>query len=45
MLVGRIGKLKYEIINLYDEKNEPTYGMTEEQKKEYYDNLFAKYKK
>ena len=34
-----------EIINLYDEKEEPTYGMTEEQKKDYYDNLFAKYKK
>ena len=34
-----------EIINLYDEKEEPTYGMTEEQKKEYYNNLFAKYKK
>ena len=34
-----------EIINLYDEKDEPTYGMTEEQKKEYYDNIWKKIKK
>lgn len=28
-----------KIINLYKETDEPTYGMTEEQKQEYYDNL------
>ena len=33
-----------EIINLYDEKNEPTYGMTKKQKEEYYKNLFTNYK-
>ena len=33
-----------EIINLYDEKDEPTYGMTTEQKKAYYENLFSKVK-
>ena len=33
-----------EIINLYDEKDDPTYGMKEEKKKEYLDNLFAKCK-
>ena len=34
-----------KIINLYNEQNEPTYGMTKEQKEEYYKNLFANYKK
>lgn len=28
-----------KIINLYKETDEPTYGMTEEQKREYYNNL------
>lgn len=28
-----------KIINLYSETDEPTYGMTEEQKQVYYDNL------
>ena len=34
-----------EIINLYDEKDEPTYGMTKEEKEDYYKMLFAKYQK
>lgn len=33
------------IINCYDEKDEPTYGMTEEQKKKYYEDLWNKIKK
>ena len=33
-----------KIINLYDEKNEPTYDMTKEEKEEYYKNLFANLK-
>ena len=33
-----------EIINLYDEKDDPTYGMTKEEKEEYYKKLF-KHKK
>ena len=34
----------YPPINLYDEKNDPTYGMTKEEKEEYYKKLF-KHKK
>lgn len=34
-----------EIINLYDEKDEPTYGMTEEEKKEYYKKFWESIKK
>ena len=30
-----------EIINLYDEKDEPTYGMTKEEKEDYYKKLFG----
>lgn len=29
-----------EIINLYDEKDEPTYSMTKEKKEDYYKKLF-----
>ena len=31
-----------KIINLYNEQDEPTYGMTKEQKEEYYNNLYKK---
>lgn len=34
-----------EIINLYNEKDEPAYGMTKEEKEDYYKMLFAKYQK
>ena len=34
-----------KIINLYNEQDEPTYGMTKEQSEEYYKSLFANYKK
>lgn len=34
-----------KIINLYKETDEPTYGMTEEQKQKYYDNLDKQLKK
>ena len=34
-----------KIINLYDEQVEPTYGMTKEEKEDYYKMLFAKYQK
>ena len=30
-----------EIINLYGEKDEPTYSMTKEEKEEYYKKLFG----
>ena len=30
-----------EIINLYDEKDEPTYVMTKEEKEDYYKKLFG----
>ena len=33
------------IINCYDEKDEPTYGMTEEQKKKYFEEFMASIKK
>ena len=33
-----------EIINLFDEKDDPTYSMTKEQMEEYYKNLFANLK-
>ena len=33
------------IINCYDEKDEPTYGMTEIQKKKYYEDLWNKINK
>lgn len=33
------------IINCYDEKDEPTYGMTEEQKKEYYKEFMENLRK
>ena len=32
------------IINCYDEKDEPTYGMTKEEIKEYYDKIWEKIK-
>ena len=38
-------KQNKDIINLYDEKDEPTYGMTEEQKKEYYKKIWGSIKK
>lgn len=31
-----------EIINIYDEKDEPTHSMTKEERKEYYNNLYKK---
>lgn len=31
-----------EIINLYDEKDDPTYGMIKEKKEEYYKNILKK---
>ena len=34
-----------EIINIFDEKDDPTYGMTKEEKEDYYKILFAKYQK
>lgn len=34
-----------KIINLYKEEDDPTFGMTSEQKLAYWDNLFSKYKK
>lgn len=34
-----------EIINLYDEKDNPTYGMTKEEKEDYYKKLFKKVQK
>lgn len=34
-----------QLVNLYEPKDDPTYNMTPEQKKEFYDNVFAKYKK
>ncbi len=34
-----------KIINLYDEKDEPTYGMTKEQREEYYKNLLKEIEK
>ncbi len=33
------------IINLYDEKDEPTYGMTAEQKKKYWDEIWERIRK
>ena len=38
-------KIGLTIINCYDEKDEPTYGMTEEQKKEYFKEFMAKFRK
>ena len=34
-----------KIINLYNEQDEPTYGMAKEQRGKYYKNLFANHKK
>ena len=34
-----------KIINLYNEKDEPTYGMTKEEKDKYYTNLWNKIKR
>lgn len=34
-----------KVVNLYDEKDEPTYGMTKEQREEYYKNLLKEIKK
>jgi hypothetical protein len=31
-----------EIINLYDEKDDPTYGMTKEEKENYFYKMFKK---
>lgn len=33
-----------KIINLYNEQDEPTYGMSKEEREKYYKNLLAKYK-
>ncbi len=33
------------IINLYDEKAEPTYGMTKQKRKLYYENFENRFKK
>ena len=33
-----------KVVNLYDEKDEPTYGMTKEQTEEYYKNLLKEIK-
>ena len=34
-----------KIINLFREEDDPTFGMTHEEKLEYWDKVFAKYKK
>ena len=34
-----------KIINLCSEQDEPTYGITKEQREEYYKNLFNQFKK
>ena len=34
-----------KIINLFREEDDPTFGMTHEEKLKYWDKVFAKYKK